>query len=429
MMAKVERRLWHGDSSGLSRKDRKPCEYQVYIPDNLTGRTFSLEGGVSADVVDAESALVRFNTDAASLVNTEALARILLRAESVASSKIEGLVIGARRILRAEVENSLNGSATDVTAVEVLANIQAMVYGIERIVEDQQITLELILSIHERLLAGTGLSKYGGKLRDEQNWIGGSDFNPCSASYVPPPWELVKGLMEDLITFCNSDDLPAVVQAAIAHAQFETIHPFIDGNGRTGRILIQLILRRRGLSTRVSPPISLILATWTQDYVAGLTATRYIGDRLSVEALEGMNIWVGRFAACYRSVLDAMEFEARARRIENEWRSRLKKVRRDSSADLLLQKLVGVPVLTIKSASMLIGRTEVATATAIKQLMEAGILHQVGMGGRNRAFEAPEIIEAFHDLERQLASPEGDTHKSKPTRHVPARIKKINQDD
>ena len=424
-MAKLERRLWQAEPSGMSRKDRQPCEYLVHIPDNLLHRSFSIEGGVSADVVDAESALVRFNTEASSLVNTEALARILLRAESVASSKIEGLVIGARRILRAEVESNLNGSATDVTATEVLANIQAMVFGIEHIEEDSPITLELILSIHEHLMAGTRLSEYGGKLREAQNWIGGSDFNPCSATYVPPPWELVEGLMEDLITFCNSDDLPAVAQAAIAHAQFETIHPFIDGNGRTGRILIHLILCRRGVTTRVSPPISLVLATWAKDYVSGLTATRYIGDYLSIEAQEGINIWIGRFAAaCSRSVIDAMEFEARAQKIECEWRSHLKNIRKGSSTDLLLQKLVGAPVLTVKSASMLTGKTLVATNNAINQLVGAGILHQVGVGGRNRMYESPEIIEAFSDLERQLASPEGDTRTSIPTRHVPARIKK-----
>ena len=424
-MAKLERRLWQAEPSGMSRKDRKPCEYQVHIPDNLAHRSFSIEGGVSADVVDAESALVRFNTHASSLANTEALARILLRAESVASSKIEGLVIGARRILRAEVESNLNGPATDVTAIEVLANIQAMVFGIEHIEEDRPITLELILSIHERLMAGTKFSEYGGKLREEQNWIGGSDFNPCSATYVPPPWELVKELMKDLITFCNSDDLPAVAQAAIAHAQFETIHPFIDGNGRTGRILIHLILRRRGVTTRVSPPISLVLATWAKDYVSGLTATRYIGDYLSVEAQEGINIWIGRFAAaCSRSVIDAMEFEARIQKIENKWRSHLKNVRSGSSTDLLLQKLVGAPVLTVKSASMLTGKTLVATNNAINQLVGAGILHQIGVGGRNRVYESPEIIEVFTDFERQLASPDGDTRRSIPTRHVPARIKK-----
>ena len=255
--------------------------------------------------------------------------------------------------------------------------------------------MELILNIHERLLAETRLNEYERELR------------------------------EDLITFCKSDDLPAVAQAAIGHAQFETIRPFIDGNGRTERILIHLMLRRRGVATRVSPQISHILATWARAYVSGLTATRYIGDCPSVEAREGINIWVGRFAAaCSRSVIDAMEFEARAQKIEYEWRSHLKNVRKGSSTDLLLQKLVGAPVLTVKSASMLTGKTLVATNNAINQLVGAGILHQIGAGGRNRVYEAPEIIEAFSDLERQLANPEGDTHKSKLTRQVPARIKK-----
>lgn len=192
--------------------------------------------------------MVRFNAEASSLVSTEALARILLRAESVASSRIEGLRIGARRILRAEVEQNVAGTDSDLTAKEVLANIGAMDYGIRQIAPGKPITLELILEIHKQLLTGSELSTQGGRLREEQNWIGGSDYNPCTADFVPPKWELVAQLMEDLVAFCNDDDLPAIAQAAIAHAQFETIHPFVDGNGRIGRVLIQLILRRRGLA-------------------------------------------------------------------------------------------------------------------------------------------------------------------------------------
>lgn len=192
--------------------------------------------------------MVRFNAEASSLVSTEALARILLRAESVASSRIEGLRIGARRILRAEVEQNVAGTDSDLTAREVLANIRAMDYGIQQIAPGKPITLELILEIHKQLLTGSELSTQGGRLREEQNWIGGSDYNPCTADFVPPKWELVAQLMEDLVVFCNDDGLPAIAQAAIAHAQFETIHPFVDGNGRTGRVLIQLILRRRGLA-------------------------------------------------------------------------------------------------------------------------------------------------------------------------------------
>ena len=88
----------------------------------------------------------------------------------------------------------------------------------------------------------------------------------------------MEGLLEDLVTFCNDDGLPALAQAAIAHAQFETIHPFVDGNGRAGRVLIHLILRRRGYAVNFLVPVSLVLATWAEDYVTGLTATRYEGE-------------------------------------------------------------------------------------------------------------------------------------------------------
>ena len=421
-MSRVERRTWANDSTGQSRRDRRPCQYEVYIPDLLSERKFTLDGDVAADVSDAEVMLARFNGEASSLVNTEALARILLRAESVASSRIEGLVIGARRLLQAEVAKNIEGVTSDVTETEVLANINAMVYGIEQIEQDKPITLELLLDVHQRLLAGTRLSAYGGKFRQIQNWIGGSNYNPCSAAFVPPPWELVEELMEDLVTFCNDDGLPAVVQAAIAHAQFETIHPFIDGNGRIGRALIQLILRRRGFASRVVPPVSLILATWTQDYIAGLAATRYKGNATSSDAHQGMNVWIGRFAgACSRAVEDATTFEQRAKNIETQWRLRLGTIRPNSATDLLVQKLVGAPVLTVTGAADLIKRSFVQTNEAIARLEEAGILHKMTIGRRNRAFEAPEIITAFTDLERQLASPTGDTRVSSPTRVVPYR--------
>src|SRR5665811_1420877 len=134
-----------------------------------------------------------------------------------------------------------------------------------------------------------GWNPMGGRFRSEQNWIGGSAFNPCSAEYVPPPHELVPDLVADLCEFCNDDSLPAVAQAAIAHAQFETIHPFVDGNGRMGRALLHLVLRRRGLAPRILPPISLILATWSRDYIGGLTGARYDGSPDSPKAHAGIN--------------------------------------------------------------------------------------------------------------------------------------------
>ena len=421
-MAKVIRRRWTSEVAGQTRADRRSCDYEAYVPDLLVGRSFGLDGDVAGDVAEAEAAIARLNVEASALIDTEALARILLRAEAVASSRIEGLDIGARRLLRAEAVRGLDDAPSDVTAIEVLGNIDAMIFGIEQVGARDGIALELLLEIHRRLLAGTRLESYAGRFRQEQNWIGGSSYNPCSAAYVPPPHEFVEDLMADLCSFCNTDDLPGVVQAAIAHAQFETIHPFVDGNGRTGRALIQLVLRRRGLATRVLPPVSLILATWAKDYVNALTGTRYRGTAASKTAHEGTNRWIAQFAAaCTRAVADATVFEQRARDIGTAWRTRIGPVRRNSAADLLLRALPGAPVMTVPSAATLIGRSFAAANNAVAQLVTAGVLQQINVGRRNRAYEAPEIIAAFSDLERQLALPEGDTRTSTPARPVPQR--------
>jgi Fic family protein len=421
-VSRVIRRRWTSDLAAPSRRDRQPCEYEAYVPDLLVGRRISLDGEVAADVADAEAAITRLNLEATALVDTEALARLLLRAESVASSMIEGLEVGPRRLLRAEAARELGEEPSDVTAIEVLRNIDAMASTVQSLGAGDPITVERILDFHRRLLAGTRLDEHAGRTRSKQNWIGGRDYNPCSAEYVPPPPELVDNLLADLCAFCNDDSLPAVVQAALAHAQFETIHPFTDGNGRTGRALIHLVLRRRGLAQRVLPPVSLILATWARDYVEGLTATRYRGPATSKQARDGINLWVGRFAgACRRAVDDALSFEARAQEINTQWRRQLGTIRAKSATDLLLRALIGAPILTVNSAAALIGRSFPQTNAATQRLVDAAILAQVNVGRRNRAFEAGDVIRAFMDLERQLASPVGDTVVSPPSRRVPRR--------
>jgi len=265
-----------------------------------------------------------------------------------------------------------------VTATEVLANIDAMSQAIQGVAPRDDLTVDQLLAFHRRLLTGTRLEARAGTIRTQQNWIGGSDYNPCSADFVPPPPEQVEALLDDLCAFCNGDDLPAVAQAAIAHAQFETIHPFVEGNGRTGRALIHLVLRRRGLAVRVLPPVSLILATWARDYVEGLAATRYRGAATSRAAQDGLNLWVGRFAvACRRAVDDAASFETRVQAIERGWRDRVGRVRAQSATDLLLRALLGAPVVSVNSASELIGRSFPQTNEAIGRLVEAGALTQV----------------------------------------------------
>ena len=421
-MASPEERRWAGDAAGLTRRDRRPCTYRVYLPDRLAGRRFVLDGDVAADVGDAEAALLRLDASAAAVAGTEALTCLLLRAESVASSRIEGLEVGGRRLLRADAARQLGEASRDVTALEVLGNIDAMVWGVDAAEPGRPISVHTLLEAHRRLLAGTRLESHGGRLRTLQNWIGGSTYNPCSAEFVPPPPEAVAGLLDDLLAFCNDDALPALAQAAIAHAQFETIHPFVDGNGRTGRVLIHLVLRRRGLGLRVLPPVSLVLATWSRDYIAGLTGTRHVGPPDSAEAHAGTNRWIALFAAaCRRAVEDAIRFEAQVRALQASWTERAGRPRRDSAARRLIETLPAAPILTASTAAALIDRSFQAAGQAIERLVGAGVLAQASAGRRNRTFEAPELIEAFTALERQLASPAGDTRISAPARRVPRR--------
>ena len=418
----LEKRRWDAYAAGPTRRDRRPCDYAVYWPDALAGRNFVLDGDVAADVADAEAAIVRLDTTASALADTEALARLLLRAECVASSRIEGLEVGGRRLLHADAARQLGEEPRDVTAAEVLNNIDAMFWGVSAVGIGGSITVDILRELHRRLLSGTRLEEHGGRIRTVQNWIGGSDYNPCSAEFVPPPPEAVASLLEDLFAFCNDDSLPALAQAAVAHAQFETIHPFVDGNGRTGRALFHLVLRRRGLGLRVLPPVSLILATWSRDYIGGLTGTRYIGAPDSTETHAGIGRLIALFAAaCRRAVEDAGRFEERVRSLQDSWHERLGSIRRDSSARLLIESLPASPVLTVSNATELLGRSFQAANQAVGQLMEADVLVQITVGRRNRAFEAPELIDAFTALERQLASPEGDTRVSGPARYVPRR--------
>ena len=310
----------------------------------------------------------------------------------------------------------------DELAQQVLFNIDAMSVALLLAESEADFTLGTILRIHEELLTGTGQEQYAGKVRTVRNWLGGNPHNPCAATYVPPPPEEVPRLLEDLAAFCNDDSLPAVAQAAIAHAQFETIHPFVDGNGRTGRALIHVILRRRGLAPSVLPPISLILATFSKQYIRGLTIYRYEGPPDGEDAIDGANSWVGLFArACQRSCRDASTFEDHVCEIQERWRERLSPIRRNSSVELLIDALPGQVILTVGQASHLIGRSFRAANLAVQELVQAGILRQVNVGKRNRAFEAVEIIDAFTDLERTLASPADDTRVASPVRPVPKR--------
>jgi Fic family protein len=405
-MADFQRSYWEPRlGQGLVRRDSAGCYYDAYIPDRLAGRTFHLEGETAADLADAEAAIIRLNGDTTALTNSEALARMLLRAEAVASSRIEGLNIGSRRLLRVEAAIAAGASSVDITAEEILGNIRAMDHAVDVVARSPSITPELICDVHRELTRGTPIAQIGGTLRSQQNWIGGSILNPCRAAYVPPPPELVVPLVDDLAEFCNGEQLSPLAQAAVAHAQFEIIHPFADGNGRTGRALIHSVLRRRGVAPRFVPPISLVLAARSEEYIAGLRAMQYLGDPREPSAIASLNEWLSLFAgATLQATNQAAAFEQDIREIVALWRLRLGSVRRGSSLDLLIAALPAAPVFTVQTASALIGRSFQAVNPAIERLQEAGIARSINVARRNRAFEATELVDAFVRMEDRITS-------------------------
>ena len=417
-MPKVVKDLWPGNPAGATRAARQPCRFEAFVPDPLTGQDIAISAQLAADLVDVETLVRGLNTATGPVVNLEPLARFLLRAEAVASSNIEGLQINVRRLARSEAEDREGWSSTDDVAAAVLGNIRALDRALE-VASDttQPVTVDTIRSIHTALLAGTRDEAWAGVVREEQNWIGGP--NPCAAAFVPPPADEVPALLEDLAAYLSGDEHPALLQAALPHSQFATIHPFADGNGRTGRALIQLVLRRRGVATVVVPPVSLVLATQTNRYIEALTATRDVDA-----ARAGLVRWVDLFVdATARACRDSTAFARDLADLERSNRALAGRVRRGSAADLLLTAIPALPVFTVKTASDVIGRSEVAVGQAVTRLLEVGVIRQVKVGRRNRAFEAVGLFEAFTGFERQLASPDSDTARTPPVRPVPARPK------
>lgn len=391
MRGRYESRIWEArpDLTEAPPRYRRTCEFRTFLPEPLEADDYSLPEELATVVSDAERAIVHLNHPAAP--SLASLARLLLRTESIASSKVEGLQVDAKQLARAEVRDDL-GRRASRESLEILANVDAMQFAIEETASTQQITPYEIVAIH-RVLMERSNSRIAGRFRDRQNWIGGNDFNPCGADFVPPPPELVADLLDDLCRFIARDDLPILVQAALAHAQFETVHPFDDGNGRTGRALVQVIFKRRALAPAFVPPISVVLARERQRYIRGLTAYREDHARNWIETFSLATTEASKLAEKYLR---------RVTKLQEEWRDQLKsKVnpRSDAAAWNLIDVLPAHPVMTVPVGVAATGKSKPAVNGAIPGLVTAGILRPLSESRRNRAWEATELLDLIVDLE------------------------------
>lgn len=391
MRGKYERRTWTArpEQYGPPRY-RRACEYDTYLPEPLASLEVALTGDTAAVVSNAERAIAALNSTASP--ELKPLARLLLRTESIASSKVEGLQVDTRTLARAEASQDL-GQRIGTQAADILANVEAMLYAIETASGSESIGADDLLAIHRVLLEASANPSIAGRIRRSQNWIGGNDYNPCGADFVPPPPELVDSLLADLCAFCNDDSLPPLVQAAVAHAQFETIHPFDDGNGRTGRALIQVILRRRGLAPQFVPPISVVLAEGKDRYIKGLT--RYRDDRLGE--------WLEMFAtAATRASTLATAYVDQVARLQAQWRRQVEEnvsPRSDAAIWPIIDHLPAHPVFTIAAGVAVTGRSRPAVRNAIEGLVNSRVLSPVSRSPKNKAWEVAGLLDLIEGLE------------------------------
>lgn len=370
------------------RSARRGFRFEAYVPAAIAEEGFVLDSEVAAAAAEAEGACRELDGGGAELGSFEALARQLLRAESVASSRIEGLILSHRRLAKAAFSGT-----HDITAQSVLANIRALERAVEVAGAAEELERRHLEEVHRILFEGTRDEAHGGRIRDRQNWIGGSATSPRGAEFVPPPPELVPELVDDLCAFCCRTDLPAALQAGIAHVQFETIHPFFDGNGRVGRALVLIVLRCRGLVREWMPPISLVLAGEADRYVAGLGSWRRGEEddwhRVFVEAL-------------HRAAAGVRRFAADVARLQERWLEQAGAPRRGSGARRLIELLPSQPIVDVKTATELIGGSGERARQAIVRLERAGVLRRTTAGRRRRAWESVGLFNLLDGFEREL---------------------------
>jgi Fic family protein len=383
-------RVWEPRMDALGgRQARRGFPYRAYVPAKIAEQGFPLESGVAAAAANAELACRELNDEPPAPANFETLARQLLRAESVASSRIEGLVLSHRRL----AEAAFSEETHDITAQGVLGNVRALERAVDLASGVDRLKAEHLLEVHRILFGGTRDERLGGEVRKEQSWIGGAASSPRNAEFIPAPPGFVSELLGDLCDFLNRADLPASIQAAIAHVQFETIHPFLDGNGRVGRSLIPIVLRRRGVAATYLPPVSLVLAGEADRYVAGLTSWR-IGDEED---------WYAVFLdALSRAATGARELAARIAELQRHWIEMAGSPRKGSGALRLIELLPSQPIVNTKTATKLLGGTEERARLAIGRLEDAGVLRQTSVGRRNRAWECVGLFDQLDRFEREL---------------------------
>jgi len=383
-----EQRPWRQTVRGGTKDDRMLREVTVWLPPYIAGRDLPVPSKLAAQIEACLREIAAL--DATHGSDLAALGTMLLRTESVASSKIEHVEADVTDYARALHGMRTNPSATSMASATVA--LEELIGSVAR----GDLTVEAVLRSHHALMRDDpGEAAYAGRIRDMQNWIGGSDHSPRNALYVPPPPETVAGYLDDLVTFANRDDLPALVQAAIAHAQFESIHPFTDGNGRIGRALINTVLRRRGVTTTVVVPLASALVARREAYFEVLTHYRTGDPEPIIAAFTNASTIAAR---------ESRVTAARMAELPEGWRDVVGRVRSDSATARLLAVLPAMPVLSAADVEQKVGGATSAMYRAIDLLVEARVLRPLTDRKRNQVWGVGDMLDELDDLSMRIGA-------------------------
>lgn len=348
--------------------------YHPAVPVDIADVVLDLPPSVLADAESASREITRFDAELGGEIAP--FAAVLLRSESAASSQIENLTASARAIAEAE----LPGGKSKRNAEMIVANTAAMHAAIDL---SDTVDAAAIRAMHRALMVNEPRHTPG-EFRTEPVWIGRGS-TPIGATFVGPRHETVPGAIGDLIAFAQRADVPTLPQIAVGHAQFETIHPFTDGNGRTGRALVQAMLRNKGLTRQVTVPVSAGLLADTDAYFAALTSYR---DGDAAPIVESFS------QATILAIANGRQLVTDLRDIREAWNGVIT-ARSDSMAWKVADLLTRRPVV---NAALLAQELGIETTNAhryLNPLTEAGILVETTNAPRNRVWRSPEVLAAI----------------------------------
>lgn len=366
-----------------------PSGYRAFIPALLPPVPgVELNGSLAAQLSAADRALGRLDGSVHTLPNADLFMLMYVRKEAVLSSQIEGTQSSLQELLAAEAE--VNDPARPADVEEVINYVAAMNHGLARL-ETLPVSVRLIREIHERLMAGTRGGKLTpGELRTSQNWIGPGGATLRNATFVPPPPHEVAGALGDLERFLHGDDgLPLLIKVGFAHAQFETIHPFLDGNGRVGRLLIAFLLTEGRALQKPVLYLSHYFKQHRTEYYERLQAVRDDG---------AWEQWLAFFLRGVAEVAtEAVETTRKILTLREEHRTLItdRLSRGAANGHRLLERLYDRPIISVNQLKDITGTTFAAANTLVAKLVELGVLRELTGHARHRRFQYARYVALF----------------------------------